>query len=55
VASELSGSTPLGVLVPDGHRFAASTGVPVAMLTEEPLLLGEEQRAQSSTSSRKLR
>ncbi|WP_147268725.1 LysR family transcriptional regulator [Sphaerisporangium album] len=42
VASELVRLDPLGVLVPDAHRFAALAGVPVASLADEPLLLGEE-------------
>ena len=45
VASELIRLDPLGVLVPEGHRFAGSRGVPVATLAEEPLLLAEQQRA----------
>lgn len=45
VASELVRLDPLGVLVPQGHRFAAVPGVPVATLAEEPLLLAEEARA----------
>jgi DNA-binding transcriptional LysR family regulator len=45
VASELFRLDPLGVLVPDGHRLAASPEVPVATLAAEPLLLAEEQRA----------
>ena len=45
VASELFRLDPLGVLVPDNHRLAASPSVPVATLAEEPLLLSEEQRA----------
>jgi DNA-binding transcriptional LysR family regulator len=45
VASELVRLDPLGVLVPQGHRFAALPGVPVATLAEEPLLLAEEARA----------
>jgi DNA-binding transcriptional LysR family regulator len=44
VASELIRLDPLGVLVPDSHRFAAQDGVPVASLAEEPLLLGEENQ-----------
>jgi DNA-binding transcriptional LysR family regulator len=45
VASELFRLDPLGVLVPEEHRLAASPGVPVARLAAEPLLLAEEQRA----------
>ena len=45
VASRLVRLDPLGVLVPQGHRFAALPGVPVATLAEEPLLLAEPQRA----------
>ena len=45
VASELIRLDPLGVLVPEGHRFAGSRGVPVATLAGEPLLLAEQQRA----------
>ena len=45
VASELFRLDPLGVLVPESHRFAASAEVPVATLAAEPLLLAEEQRA----------
>src|SRR5690349_9258944 len=45
VASELVRLDPLGVLVPQGHRFSAVPGVPVALLAEEPLLLAEEVRA----------
>ena len=45
VASELFRLDPLGVLVPAGHRFAASADVPVVTLATEPLLLAEEQRA----------
>jgi DNA-binding transcriptional LysR family regulator len=45
VASHLFRQDPLGVLVPDGHRFTALDGVPVATLAEEPLLLAEDARA----------
>lgn len=45
VASELFRLDPLGVLVPEGHRFTASAEVPVTTLATEPLLLAEEQRA----------
>jgi DNA-binding transcriptional LysR family regulator len=45
VASLLFRHDPLGVLVPDGHRFAALDGVPVATLAEEPLLLSEDAQA----------
>jgi len=40
IASLLFRQDPLGVLVPVGHRFAELDGVPVAVLAEEPLLLG---------------
>jgi DNA-binding transcriptional LysR family regulator len=39
VASELFRLDPLGVLVPEEHRLAASPGVPVARLAAEPRLL----------------
>jgi DNA-binding transcriptional LysR family regulator len=42
VASHLFRQDPLGVLVPDGHRFASLDGIPVATLAEEPLLLAED-------------
>jgi DNA-binding transcriptional LysR family regulator len=45
VASELFRLDPLGVLVPEGHPLADSSGVPVARLAAEPLLLAEDQRA----------
>jgi DNA-binding transcriptional LysR family regulator len=45
VASELFRLDALGVLVPEGHRLAASEGVPVATLAAEPLLFAEEERA----------
>jgi DNA-binding transcriptional LysR family regulator len=45
VASHLFRQDPLGVLVPDGHRFASLDGVPVATLAEEPLLLAEDAQA----------
>jgi DNA-binding transcriptional LysR family regulator len=45
VASHLFRQDPLGVLVPDGHRFTALDGVPVATLAEEPLLLAEDAQA----------
>ncbi|MEZ0075148.1 LysR family transcriptional regulator [Planotetraspora sp. GP83] len=45
VASELVRLDPLGVLVPESHRFAAQDGVPVASLAGEALLLGEDTRA----------
>ena len=45
VDSELVRLDPLGVLVARDHRFATLPGVPVAMLTAEPMLLGEEDRA----------
>jgi DNA-binding transcriptional LysR family regulator len=45
VASHLFREDPLGVLVPDGHRFTALDGVPVATLAQEPLLLAEDGQA----------
>ena len=45
VAAELFRLDPLGVLVADGHRFAALPAVPVARLATEPLLFAEEERA----------
>jgi DNA-binding transcriptional LysR family regulator len=45
VASALFRLDPLGVVVPDGHRFADLERVPVAMLVAEPLLLAEQERA----------
>jgi len=45
VAAELFRLDPLGVLVADGHRFAALPAVPVARLAREPLLFAEEARA----------
>jgi DNA-binding transcriptional LysR family regulator len=45
VASQLFREDPLGVLVPDGHRFASMDGVPVATLAQEPLLLAEDAQA----------
>jgi DNA-binding transcriptional LysR family regulator len=45
VASELFRLDPLGVLLPEDHRLAASPEVPVVRLAAEPLLLAEEQRA----------
>jgi DNA-binding transcriptional LysR family regulator len=45
VTSHLFRQDPLGVLVPDGHRFTALNGVPVATLAEEPLLLSEDAQA----------
>jgi DNA-binding transcriptional LysR family regulator len=45
VASELFRRDPLGVLVPDGHRFVAMEDVPVATLAEEPLLLATDAQA----------
>ncbi|MEV4552313.1 LysR substrate-binding domain-containing protein [Nonomuraea wenchangensis] len=44
VTSKLIRLDPLGVLVPDAHRFAALAGVPVAALAGELLLLGEESQ-----------
>jgi len=41
---ELVRLDPLGVLVAEDHRFAGLPEVPVAMLTAEPMLLGEEER-----------
>ena len=45
VAAELFRLDPLGVLIPEGHRFAVQSAVPVAALAAEPLLLAEEARA----------
>jgi DNA-binding transcriptional LysR family regulator len=45
VASHLFREDPLGVLVPDGHRFTTMDGVPVATLAQEPLLLAEDAQA----------
>jgi DNA-binding transcriptional LysR family regulator len=42
---ELVRLDPLGVLVAQDHRFVALPVVPVAMLADEPILLGEEERA----------
>lgn len=44
VTSRLIRLDPLGVLLPDDHRFAGLDGVPVAVLADEPLLLGEESQ-----------
>ncbi|MEV1242798.1 LysR substrate-binding domain-containing protein [Nonomuraea sp. NPDC049750] len=44
VTSKLIRLDPLGVLVPDDHRFADLDGVPVAALADELLLLGEESQ-----------
>ncbi|MEV0168793.1 LysR family transcriptional regulator [Nonomuraea fuscirosea] len=44
VTSELIRLDPLGVLVPDDHRFTELGGVPVAALAGEVLLLGEESQ-----------
>jgi DNA-binding transcriptional LysR family regulator len=45
VGSYLFRNDPLGVLVPDGHRFTLLDGVPVATLAQEPLLLAEHAQA----------
>ena len=45
IASELFRLDPLGVLVRADHPFAARTAVPVATLSEEPLLLADPERA----------
>ena len=45
VAAELFRLDPLGVLVAEGHRFAALPAVPVATLAAEPLLFAEQERA----------
>lgn len=42
---ELVRLDPLGVLVAPEHRFTELSAVPVAMLTGEPMLLAEEERA----------
>ncbi|MFB4280338.1 MULTISPECIES: LysR family transcriptional regulator [unclassified Nonomuraea] len=44
VTSKLIRLDPLGVLVPDEHRFAGLDGVSVAALADERLLLGEESQ-----------
>ncbi|MGN9837192.1 LysR family transcriptional regulator [Nonomuraea sp. H19] len=44
VTSKLIRLDPLGVLVPDDHRFADMDGVPVTALADELLLLGEESQ-----------
>ncbi|MEV1004818.1 LysR substrate-binding domain-containing protein [Nonomuraea sp. NPDC050202] len=44
VTSKLVRLDPLGVLVPDDHRFADLDGVPVTALADELLLLGEESQ-----------
>lgn len=45
IASELVRLDPMGVLVAAEHRLAALASVPVVALTEEPVLLGEDDRA----------
>jgi|SRR5579859_3625252 len=45
VASELVRLDPLGILVGRGHRFAALASVPVAMLSDERLILSHDGRA----------
>lgn len=45
VASELVRLDPLGILVGEGHRFAALESIPVAMLSAEPLILSHDGRA----------
>jgi DNA-binding transcriptional LysR family regulator len=45
VAAELFRLDPLGVLLAEDHRLAASRGIPVATLAAEPLLFAEEERA----------
>src|SRR5436309_1874193 len=45
IASDLVRLDPMGVLVAAGHRFDSQPAVPVAALTEQPLLLGEDERA----------
>ncbi|MFI6928351.1 LysR family transcriptional regulator [Nonomuraea spiralis] len=44
MTSKLIRLDPLGVLLPDDHRFAVLNGVPVAALADELLLLGEESQ-----------
>lgn len=44
VATELIRLDPLGVLIPDDHRFAGRDAVPVTALADELLLLGEESQ-----------
>ena len=39
VASQLFRLDPLGVLVAEGHAFAARSDIPVATLATEPMLL----------------
>ena len=48
IATELFRLDPLGVLVPEGHRFARLAAVPVALLAGEPLLLPDEGQAPES-------
>jgi DNA-binding transcriptional LysR family regulator len=55
IASTLVRLDPLGVLVPEGHRFAASAGVPVASLADERLLLATEERAHPPRAFRQSR
>ena len=45
IAAELFRLDPLGVLVPEDHRLAPLSGVPVVTLNGHPLLLAEEGRA----------
>jgi DNA-binding transcriptional LysR family regulator len=45
IASELVRLDPMGVLVATGHRLAALAAVPVAALSEEPVLLQQDGRA----------
>jgi len=45
IASEVFRLDPLGVLVRSEHPFAARTAVPVTLLSEETLLLADQERA----------
>lgn len=45
IASELVRLDPMGVLLAAGHRLAGLASVPVAALADEPVLLGEDERA----------
>jgi DNA-binding transcriptional LysR family regulator len=45
IASELLRLDPLGLLFADGHPFARRRSIPVTLLADEPILLGEQDRA----------
>jgi DNA-binding transcriptional LysR family regulator len=45
VATELFRLDPMGALIPEGHRLAELSSVPVVTLAGQPLLLAEEGRA----------